>query len=400
MSAFFDELERDLVVAALRRRDATARRPRRRGRWHGLLLATALCLGVGAATAGGTLYVIRGSVIPAPAARDVPRDQLPVAGSARLAAVRAADPAAGRPAWTIRVARSQTGLLCSTIGELVGGRFGLTGLDGRFRLLPERIVDGCGAQRADGASLVGVRVFDARRRPDVRSLVYAVAGERLRAAVLTTGSRTTRLPIAAGGVVLAALRGYPEDIGVGLVLRFADGRVERHPFGTSRTVVPDPGASGAWRAQRWGVGSKPGEPPDTRGCVYFSPAREVHNPPFSPSVCGDIGDGTRHPQGWFFAARRLRPGHGGLPALDGDGHWGRHPPRTAVWGAVGDDVRRVELLGPGTSTRELALTPSRAFLAVFADTVNPADLQVRVTFRDGRTETARHSAHLVKGPFR
>jgi hypothetical protein len=205
------------------------------------------------------------------------------------------------------------------------------------------------------------------------------------------------VPVAAGGVFLAALERYPEDAGVALTLRFADGHAEHHPFGTSPFVVPDPGELGAWTTQVWSFGSSPGQRPDNRVCVSFSPAREVHAPPVSPQACGEQ-ENTRHPRGWFFTAQRVERGSGDAVAFDRDGHWGGHPSRTAVWGLANDDVRRVELLGPGSRRRVLTRAPSRAFLAVFDPKVDPASLRVRVTFTDGRVETRAGSAHLVKGP--
>jgi hypothetical protein len=403
VSDFFDQLERDLVHAASARARAgvapVLRRPRwRRRPWGSLLLATILCVGVGAATAGGALYVLRGSVIPAPAVRDVPAEQLPVPGSSRLAALRARDPAAGSPPWTVRVARSRTGLLCGTVGQVAGGSFGLVGLDDRFRLLPERIVDACGELRSNAASLVGVRVFDAARRSGVRSAVYGVAGAKLRAATVTAGGQRRALPVAAGGIFLAVVRGYPEDTGVQVALRFADGHTERHPFGTSPFVVVDPAGGAAWRAQVFGFGVRPGAKPDPRTCVSFRTAREIRTPPISPAACGTYRD-PRHRKGYFFAVRRITPGTGAIPIeLVGDGHWGRHPARTAVWGSVGEDVRRIEIVGPRGLRQEPVIAPSRAFLAVFTADVDPAALRVRVTFLDGRVQTSSGDTHLVQGP--
>jgi hypothetical protein len=397
MSAYFDRLEHDLVSAAARRAGIAPVPARNHIRpWRGLLLATALCLTTGAATAGGTLYVLGGSVIPAPAARDVPPEQLPVAGSSRLTGVRATDPAPGVPAWTLRLARSRTGALCSTVGQLDAGLFGIVGMDGRFRTLPERGVDACGVERTNAASLVGVRVFDARRRADVRSLVYGVAGGGLRSVQLLAGGQERSLPVAPGGVFLAAVVGYPEDAGVRLEMHFADGHVERQPFGTSAFVVPDPGGLGAWRTDVVVSGVRPGEPPDTSVCVSFRPARQVRNGPLSPYICGDEHS-NRHPTGWFFAARRLA--HTPRPASFANGHWGRHPARTAVWGLAQEDIARVELLRPGVPPARLRLTPARAFLVVLPADVDPGSLRIRVTHSEGRVETRAGSAHLVKEAF-
>src|SRR4029079_17552617 len=76
-----------------------------------------------------------------------------------VSTLRAADPESGLPAWTLRLARSETGPQCSTVGQVHEGAFGLVGLDGAFRTLPEANADACG----DPGTLFGTRVFAARR---------------------------------------------------------------------------------------------------------------------------------------------------------------------------------------------------------------------------------------------
>jgi hypothetical protein len=357
-----------------------------------ILVGTTLVL-AGASAAAGTLLVFRGSVIPAPAARDVPPEQTPVAGTSHVEPISVADPAGG-PHWTLRVARSRTGLLCSTVGQLEAGRFGLVGLDGRFRLLAPRIVDACSARRSDGASLIGARVFDARRAQDLRTVVNGIAGRSLRTVTIESGGRSLPVARAPGGVFLAVLAGYPEDLGLRVMLTFADGHRVSYPFGRSSFIVPDPSGGHAWKAQAFAFGSPPGKPPDPRTCVSFQPARIVRNPPISPAACGNIGIRAR--RGYFFAVRHIVPGTGGIPfSLHGQGHWGNTPARTAVWGAAGDDVRRIQVLGPGGLDTLATIAPSRAFLAVLPGTVDPASLSIRVTFTDGQVEVRRGSTHLV-----
>ena len=304
---------------------------------------------------------------------------------------------AGQPPWAIRVARSRTGFLCSTVGQVVDGQFGLTGMDGKFRLLPERIVDSCGETRTNAASLVGVRVFDAKRRTDLRSVVYGIAGPTLKEATIVAGGQTRAAELTDGGLFLVSLQGLPEDIGVRVSLRFEDGHTETHPFGISPFVTPDPAGGAAWRTQSGAFGVRPGDKPDLRTCVWFRPAREVHNPAVSPAACGVLAN-PRHPTGYFFTARRIERGTGGIPVEPfGEGRWGNHPPLTGVWGAVGEDVKRVEVTGPGGLTRTPVLPPNRAFLALFPPDVDPAGLRVRLTFADGHTETHAGNTNLVSG---
>lgn len=402
MSERLEGFEHELVEAARRRSEARRAaqgvlRRRSRRPLRSVLLAVVLGLGVAGSAGAATLFVLRDDVISPPAARDVAPEQMPARGTSRLAGVRAPDPDRDAPAWTVRLASSRTGLLCSTVGQRQGAAFGLVGLDGRFRRLPVRVTDGCGIVQRNAASLVGARVFDADQRAAVRTVVNGVGGTALRAVTVEAGGQRTAVKVGRGGTFILALRGYPEDLGIRVALRFADGHVERHPFGVSEFVVPDPAGSAAWRVQAFAVGWKPGESPNPRSCVNFGPAREGRDRPFSPSACGELG--TRKRRGYFAAVRRIEPGTG---SADGDsledGNWRDHPPRTAVWGTAGDDVRSITVMGPGSERRDLVIAPSRSFLAVYGPEVDPRALRLVVRFSDGRTETRRGSVNLVDGP--
>jgi hypothetical protein len=374
---FVSGLERDLVAAAARRS------ARARGRsLRTLPLVAAIFVLVGASAAAGTLTVLRGSPIPAPREENAGPSQTPVPGSSRIAPMRAADPGGGPP-WALRVARSRTGLVCSTVGQVVDGEFGLVGLDGRFREFSERSVDGCGRTRRNTVSLAGERVLYARRAADVRTVVNGFAGPTLRAAEVEAGGTKHPVPVSADGEFVHALRGYPEDVGVRLRLRFADGHVENYPFGTDAQVIVDPLGGPAWKTQ--GAQFDGAEPV----CVTFQPARERRNMPVSPAACG-IAD-VRRPRGYWFAVRRLTRTRGATTLERG--RW-VGPPRTAVWGSVGEDVRGVAVAGPG-GRRELTIIPGRRFLAIFPASVDPSSLRVELTMRDGRVRVERGDTNLV-----
>jgi hypothetical protein len=298
------------------------------------------------------------------------------------------------PPWTLRVARSTTGLVCTTAGQVVGGRFGLVGLDGHFRTFGERTVNGCGEVGRD-RPLIGARVFDADRPQDVRTLVNGVGGDDLREVVVTTADAAPRsVPVGDGGVFVAALARYPEDRAVEVRLRWEDGRVASFPLGKGDGIVVDPLGGPAWKSQGYGLSG------DRRTCVGFAPAREF-GLAVSPNACGVLGGSMRHPRGYFFAIRRLEPGRetsrfGRL--WDGRGNWSDQPPRTAVWGAAGSDVERIEIDGAHGGRTRLPVTVMRTFLAVFPPDVDPADLAVRVVRADGRIEERRGDANLVDRP--
>lgn len=389
MSDFIEGLERDLVDAARRRRDATASGTGHQLPLRGLLIAAVVFVLAAGSAAGATLLVLRGSAIPAP--RDVPPEQTPAPGSAHVSALRAPDPQRGNPPWTIRIARSRTGLVCSTVGQVANGEFGLVGLDNRFRRFDEGVSDSCGADRRDAASLIGARVFDAAKRADVRTVVSGVGPASLRRVELSLATgRRIHVPVGPGGTFVVALRGYPEDLGVTATLVMADGHREVHAFGVSPFVVPDPAGGPAWQVM---AGNTSG---DARTCVWFGPARRTSHGPRSPAACGNLGTG-RHQRGWFFAVRRITPGTGGPPfdLTDFKGDWGAYPPRTAVWGATGEDVRSINVRARDGAVHGLRLRPIRFFLVVFGPHVDPRTVTATITLRNGRTIVRHGSDRLV-----
>jgi hypothetical protein len=363
---------------------AFARTPGRRVSWlprhrttRSFALAAVLLVLLAATAAAATLLALRGSVIPSPSPRDVQPAMRPIAGSQQLLALRAADPAGG-PAWGIRIARSQTGLICSTVGQVVGGRLGVVGFDGRFRELPAGVLDGCGQQHRDAAALIGARVFDAKRRSDVRTVLYGVAGDQLRHATVQTDGRRLALPIGPGGSFLTTRAGYPEDMALRVELRFADGRRQITAMGTDPSVVPDPGGGAAWRVSGGIVDSYDGL------CIAFAQARPSLRSPTSTPACGRTKgprDGTQKDP-YFFAIRRLRPhGHGRVGQLSWN--WRGFPARTAVWGSVDPDrVRRVVVHAPG-GARVVRAALGGSFLAVYGPHVQPSQVSVELELSDG-----------------
>lgn len=373
-----------------------------RGRsWTPRLLAVlvALLVPVAAGTAGATLYVLRGSVIPVSSA--TPLEQLPAAGTSRLSGAVAADPRPGQPRWTVRLATSRTGLTCSTAGQLVGGRFGIVGLDGRFRTLAPEVADACSTQQANATTLVGARTFDAPRRTAIRTVVSGVGGPTLRGVVVTAAGRRQRVPVRRAGVFVLALVGLPEDLGLRVALRFADGHAERHDFGVGPLVFPDPAGGAAWRVSSAGLGSAPGEPLDRRTCISVRPAREVSSPDSSPPACGTLGGPVRRPTGVFFAVRRLSAGSVGRgPAGPfGAGAWRRTPPRLLVWGAAGQDVAAVRVLPrAGLAATGTWFRPNGAFAFMLGPRARVGDAVLEVRFRDGRVVRATRSTGVEAPP--
>lgn len=357
-----------------------------------LALASLLALLATAASAAATLLVLRGSVIPAP--RATPPEQTPAPGTGRLAGFTVADPRErSRTQWTMRLATSRTGLLCSTVGQLVGGQFGIVGLDRRFRRLSPEAADACSIVRSNASSLVGARIFDAARPADVRTVVSGVAGDRLRAVTVTAAGRTQRVAVHEGGTFMAVFVGLPEDLALDVRLRFADGHVERHPFGIAPMVLPDPDGGRAWRIESGVVSGDP------RICVSLRAARQRLNPPSSPGACGSLGDNPRRHRGVFFAIRRLTPGTKASNDSPFGGLWRNTPPRLLVWGSAGSDVASITVRGPrGEPRTGTFFRPNGAFAYMFGPRVRPGQVTVTVRFRDGRTLVRDTSTGILPAP--
>jgi hypothetical protein len=226
-------------------------------------------------------------------------------------------------------------------------------------------------------------VFDSSRRGDVRTVVNGFAGPGLRGASLEAGNESKPLRHSPDGVFVGVVAGYPEDIGLSVLLRFADGKTERHDFGHSGFVAPDP--AGAMRIMGYSVSGFM-----DRGCVRMLSAREVKPFASGPAACGK----TRSP--YYFAVRRLLNGQHGGSAIS-QWHW-NHASRTVVWGyAKKRSIRSVTLVGAG-KPRRLPIALNGAFQALLPPSVDPARLQVVVRFRNGATKRGRLSANLVDPP--
>jgi len=224
-----DELGVALFTAEPRPARAPLRRLFRGSRsTRSLALAFALLV-LAAATAGaGTLYLLRGSVIPAPSPRDVAPEQTPAPGTSRISELRVADPdrrsrrgrcasrAAGRASCAARSARSATS---------ASVWWGSTGASGCCRADRRRLRQ---ATARRGVAHRRARVRRAPRGPTCARSSTASPAPALRR-VDMNGGRSARpnVKTASDGAFLAVLRGYPEDLGIHVTLRFGDGHVER-----------------------------------------------------------------------------------------------------------------------------------------------------------------------------
>jgi hypothetical protein len=352
-------------------------------RWRSIPVLVLLALGIGAAAAAAALLALRLTVIPAPTVRDLPPAMRSVLGTGQVSALRAEDPD-DAPPWTLRTTRSETGLTCSTVGQVMRGQFGIVGLDGRFRLLPERLVDGCGTSAPDRATLVGVRTFDADRQRDVRTVLSGVAGRTLRSAQLQTVTGHRPLPIDSAGRFVVALRGYPEDSAPAITLRFADGRTERRQFGRIPGVVRDAAGGPALQTEALRYSVNPSF------CLRVIGLRGGQDGPIGPFACT-----RRHKGTVLFATRRLRTGQTGQ--LGFTYHWGTAPGRTLAWGWT-QQRSRITLLGAG-APRPLQVNEDGTFLAILPSATDPAALSIKVVAQgDAVARTLPPGSGQIKTP--
>ena len=393
----------DELGAAL---DAAFRRaerpiPRRRP-VRSLALAALLAVALAASAGAATYYVLRASPIAPLKPGDVEPPQRVAPGTSKVLGLRAADPVAGRPPWGLRIARSQTGLTCGTVGQLVSGELGIVGLDGRFRALPEANADSCSLPGQDGLTLLGLRVFEADRAADVRTVLDGLAGTGLRSVSVAHGGGPPKtIQHDTDGAFLFAMRGYPEDIQPVVTLRFDGGRTRRIALASSPNVVPDPVGGPAWKTEVGGYGcpTSPGGKPKPSchppTCVTFATARQGSDSAGSPGLCGR----EHFPKGTvFYGARRLSGGRR-LMTSPFSGRWNHHAPRTALWGLASPDlVRSLEVTGPGALRRVVRPSINRAFLVVLDPKVDPKSLRVAIHYRDGRVERTGPDHHLVPNP--
>jgi hypothetical protein len=359
----------DALVARARRR------PRSRLRAFGL--GVALALPIAATSGAATALVLKTADVGVTDPAQVPDEQTPLAGTARVSAVRAADPQHGYP-WAIRIARSKAGFTCTTVGQVHDRVFGLVGLDGVFRRLPGELSDACG----QGGALVGARIVDGN---PVRTIVYGAAGDRLRRATLLTARGERDLRIGEGGTFVAALTGYPEDQAAGVRLTFP-GHKEEHNFGAATDTVTDPEGGQAWQVGALKMGTR-------YRCAHVQLARNNgRGGPITPTACLGLKLTNR---AWVADARVLRPGHHGAPGFD-RWSWHQYPARTVVWGVArgSKTVESVTLLGAG-SPRRLTVSRQGAFAAVLPATADPAKLRLRVRLATGATQTERAGIGLV-----
>ncbi len=382
------ELGRELQRAAESAPRTRRRRALPRGR-VGLLVA-AIALAAAAVATAAVLLIREGAPLPAPHAQDLRSSGIPLAGSARLAGLDAPDPSGGAAPWDLRLSRTSSGEVCTAVGQVVNGEFGIVGLDDVFRPLPLGGVDACSVVSPGSPVLVGARSFLGRTPHEQRTVVSGVAGTDARA-VFAYGTGAPRsLRLGPEGSFITVYEGAPETVRPTIAVAFANGRQRVIRLESSSAYeVPDPGGGAPWVASSepdLQVNAYPDE-----DCAQAMQEATQEQPglgmrPLTPGVCARLSS-----QPLFVSMRRFVPGSG-----EGSGYpWGNAPARTLVYGIATPRVRSLSLSGDGGS-REVAIDRrGGAFLAVLDGHVDPRTLTLVARLADGSSRDYRSSTPVL-----
>lgn len=387
-----DELGAELDRAA--RSDAAAAVSstggrRRRAWWRTPLLATAALLGAGGVAAAGTGLLGEGDPLPKPRAADIAAGASPDPATGVLSRAPVDDPA-GAPVWEIRSSRTAEGDQCTAVGQVVGGRFGIVGLDRVFRPLPVGAGDVCTRPPSRAEVTAGARVFVGRDAEQARTVVAGVAGPAVRGiTVAWRGGRRTAV-LGRTRTFVIALAGYPEDLRPALLVDRGAQAPRRIAFAdTGRDEVADVAGGVPW-AIAAGPARGTGSP---RGLSCAQVTRPGYTAdggpgpgPLTPSVCG-----VPSRDGAYVAMRRFVP----QARIENGTSWGVHPARTLVYGAVSADVVGLEVRGAGGPRRPMIFRPGGGYLVALDGRVDPRRLQLVVRMRSGRTLRMRGSRRLL-----
>jgi hypothetical protein len=377
-----DQLGEELERAARRsltgsRRLGTGAQTRRFGAIAIALIALALT----AAAAAAVLLIRQGSPLPGPHAQDLRSQGSPLPGSARLAGLDAADPADGEPPWDLRLSRTSGGETCATVGQVLGGRLGIVGLDHVFRALPLDAVDSCGFDAPDAPVLIGAQTFVGRTSSQAVTVVSGVAGSGARAVTVQTEAGTRHLRVGPLGSFITVYSGEAEQVRPTVTILDSQGHSRTAALEQSPAFsVPDP-AGGAG----WAVSTEPdlqGSASPDESCVQVARENSQSEPghellALTPEICGHLGD-----RPLFVQMRRFVPGERSSPYP-----WGDEPSRTVVYGVATPRVQSLELSsGAGVSSVPID-RHGGAFAAVLDGHVDPRSLTLKAQLADGSTVT-------------
>lgn len=347
-------------------------------------------LGVAAAATAAVLLIREGASLPAVHTQDLRAGGVPLPGTARLAGLDAPDPNAGSPPWDVRVSRTRDGEICTAVGQVLDGRFGIVGLDDVFRALPLGSVDVCSVASPSEPVLAGARELVGRTAGEALTVVSGVAGADARRVTAFGPGGERRLRLGPDGSFITVYRGEPETVRPRIVVVSRGGRSQTIAFEQSSAYeVPDSGGGAPWVVSTE-ADLQPGAGPD-EDCAQTIQEPTQAQPnlgmrPMTPEVCGHLST-----QPLFVLMRRFVPDSGrGTPFP-----WGDAPARTLVYGIADPRVTSLSLAGSGSVRRLSINRHGGSFLAVLDGHVDPASLTLTAGLNDGTKRTYRRSFGLL-----
>lgn len=355
-----------------------------------LVVVLLVALVVAAAATAAVLLIRQGPPLPPPHAQDLRSSGVPLPGSARLAGLDAPDPNGSNPPWDLRLSRTRTGETCTAVGQVVGGRFGIVGLDHVFRALPLGSVDSCGIDTAAGPTLVGVHDFVGSNASQERAVLSGVAGSGARSVtVYATGAPPRRLELGPHGSFITVYAGTAEQLRPRVVVVDRSGHAHTVALEQSAAFeTPDAHGGSGWAVSTEADIESNAFPDEDCVQVTREPSQSEASQvtlPLTPEVCGRLGANPLVVQ-----MRRFVPGEDATPFP-----WGNAPSRTIVYGIATPRIKSLMLSGAGPS-RPLSIDPhGGAFLAVLDGHVDPRALTLTAALRDGSKRTYTRPSGLL-----
>lgn len=347
-------------------------------------------LGVAAAATAAVLLIREGSSLPAVHTQDLRAGGVPLPGTARLAGLDTPDPAAGVPPWDLRVSRTRDGEICTAVGQVIGRRFGIVGLDDVFRELPLGSVDVCSADSPTGPVLAGARALVGRTPSEARTVVSGVAGADARQVMAYGPGGPRRLRLGPDGSFITVYQGEPEDVRPRIVVTTSGGRSQTIAFERSSAFeVPDSGGGAPWMASTEADLQEGASPDEDCAQVIQEPSQSEPSPgmrPMTPEVCGRLSA-----QPLFVLMRRFVPESGRNTPFP----WGNAPARTIVYGVADPRVTGLSLEVAHTARPLPINRHGGSFLAVLDGHIDPSSLTLVAKLNDGTVRRYQRSFGLL-----
>ncbi len=364
-------------------------RPWRASGRLGVLVVVIGLLVLAAAAAAAVLAISQGSPLPAPHAQDLRSSGIPLPGSVRLAGLDAPDPDAANPPWDLRLSRTAGGETCTAVGQVLNGRFGIVGLDHRFRELSLGSVDSCGIDSPAGPAMIGARTFIGSSPSGALTVLSGVAGADVRSVTAYAKPWGARhLTLGPDGSFITVYSGEAEAVQPYVFIVERDGR--------NRTIRLDQGAAGELPDPAGGSGWVASAEPDLEAgaapdesCVQVTrqPSQSESSfvtLPMTPEICGHL---SRNPL--FVQMRRFVPGEDAGPYP-----WNNAPSRTIVYGVASPRIQSLSLAGAG-ATRTVAIDrQGGAFAAILDGRIDPRALTLTAKLTGGATVVYHHPSEL------